>query len=94
MRSVRLTPEAERTLADQIDYLVANAAVAAAQALFTRVESFLTKTLATHPRTGRRIVERGIWETWIPNTQLVAWYVFTDDELTIITFWHTAQARR
>ena len=94
MRIVRFTPEAERALADQIDYLVANGATVAAQAMLTRVETFLTKTLATYPRTGRHIVERDIWETWIPNTRLVAWYVFDADNLIILTFRHTAQDRR
>ena len=94
MRMVRLAPEAERALHDHVDYLVAKDAPMAAQALAARVETFLTQTLAAYPRTGRHIVERDLWETWIPNTRLVAWYVFTDDELTILTFWHTAQDRR
>ena len=94
MRTVRFTPEAERTLADQLDYLVVAGAAVAAQASLTRVETFLTQTLAAYPRTGRHIVERDFWETWIPNTRLVAWYLFTDNELTVLALWHTAQDRR
>ena len=94
MRTVQLTPEAERALGDQVDYLIANNAPIAADNLAVRVESFLTKTLATYPRTGRHITERDLWETWIPNTRLVAWYVFTDSELTVLAIWHTAQDRR
>ena len=94
MRTVRLTPEAERALGDQVDYLVAKDATMAAQALAARVETFLTQTLAAYPRTGSHIIDREVWETWIPNTRLVAWYVFDANALTVLTFWHTAQDRR
>ena len=72
---------------------MAKNATMAAQAMVARVETFLTQTLATYPRTGRHIAERDLWETWIPNTRLVAWYVFDANELTVLTFWHTAQDR-
>ena len=94
MRTVRLTPEAERALGDQVDYLVAKDAPMVAHAMAARVETFLTQTLAAYPRTGRHIVERDLWETWIPNTRLVAWYLFDANELTVLTFGHTAQERR
>ena len=93
MRSVRLTPEAEDILANQIDYLIAQGAIAPAQALKTRIETFLTETQATFPRTGRWLAERQLWETWIPGTKLVAWYLFDDAELVVVTFWHTSQSR-
>lgn len=93
MRLVRLTPEVERTLGDQLDYLVAKHATRAAVSLAERVHRFLATTLAEWPRTGRHIPERDIWESWIPRTNLVAWYRFTDDELVVITFWHTPQDR-
>lgn len=94
MRVVRFTPEAERTLASQVNYLISLDAPAAALTLLNRVDTFLNRTLVAFPRTGRHIAERDIWETWLPGTRLVAWYVFSDDELTILTFWHTAQDRR
>lgn len=93
MRQVRFTPEAEDTLAAQIDYLVDRGAVGRAQALKNRVETFLAATLADYPRNGRLITERQLWETWIPQTRLVVWYTFTTDELVAITFWHTSQDR-
>ena len=93
MRTVRLTPEAEQSLASQIDYLLAHGAVGPAQALKTRVETFLTETQAHFPRTGRWLAEQELWETWIPGTKLVAWYVFDDSQLVVITFWHTSQLR-
>ncbi len=93
MRSVRLTPEAEDVLGNQIDYLIVQGAIAPAQALKTRVETFLRDTQATYPRTGRWLPERKLWETWIPGTKLVAWYLFDDSELVVITFWHTSQSR-
>jgi plasmid stabilization system protein ParE len=86
-------PEAERTLTLQLDYLIELGAVGPAQSLKDRVEAYLIDTLAAYPRTGKHIVERDIWETWIPRTRLVAWYSFTDDELAVVAFWHTGQNR-
>ena len=93
MRTVRFTPEAEHVLANQIDDLIAQGAIAPAQALKTRVETFLTDTQACYPRPGRWLSERQLWETWIPGTKLVAWYLFDDAEFVVITFWHTSQLR-
>lgn len=93
MRAVRFTIEAEDVLTNQIDYLIAQGAIVPAQALKTRVETFLTDTQAHYPRTGRWLPERQLWETWIPGTKLVAWYLFDDSELVVITFWHTSQSR-
>ena len=93
MRSVRLTLQADDVLANQIDYLIAQGAIAPAQALKARVETFPTQTQAAYPRTGRWLPERQLWETWIPGTKLVAWYLFDDAELVVITFWHTSQSR-
>lgn len=94
MRSVRIAPEAEVALAGQLEHLIARGAAGPAQALKTRVQVFLSATLADYPRTGRFLVERNLWESWIPETRLVVWYTFTDDELTAISFWHTSQDRR
>lgn len=94
MRAVRLTAEAEATLGGQIDYLLGQGAIAAAQALKDRVGSFLGDTLATYPRTGHYVRRRRLWETCIPGTRIVCWYVFDDAELVVITFWHTSQDRR
>ncbi len=93
MRRVRLTPEAERTLAHQIEYLTARGAIRPAQDLKNRVETFLLNTIAEMPRMGKRLEQRDLWEGWIPRTRLVVWYTFDDDELTAITFWHTSQDR-
>ncbi len=93
MRQVRLTREAEDALASQIDYLIDRGAVRPAQSLKTRVETFLLGTLTDYPRSGR-LLERRIWETWIPRTKLVVWYTFDDVELVVITFWHTSQDRQ
>ncbi len=92
MRAVRLTPEAEHKLGCQLDYLLAQGANRAATHLAARIERFISSTLAAFPRTGRFIPERELWESWIPGTRIVAWYV-TDEELVVITFWHSAQDR-
>lgn len=93
MRRIVFTAEAERTLADQIGYLIDQGANVAASALSARVEQFLAGMILAWPRAGRYIPERDLWEAWIPRTRLVVWYRFTDDELVVLTFWHTAQDR-
>jgi plasmid stabilization system protein ParE len=93
MRSWRLTPEAERGLAQQIDYLIGAGAPRAAEMLLQRVENFLATTLLAWPRTGHFIPEREIWESWIPRTRIVVWYTFDASELVVIAVWHTSQDR-
>ncbi|MFM9942159.1 MAG: hypothetical protein ACKVP7_21965 [Hyphomicrobiaceae bacterium] len=93
MRRIVFTAEAEHTLGHQVGYLIDQGASVAASALSARVEQFLAGMILAWPRTGRYIPERDLWETWIPRTRLVVWYRFTDDELVILTFWHTAQDR-
>lgn len=90
---VTLDPRAADELISQIDYLIANNAPQAAARLKARFDAFLENFLALHPRTGKLIVEKKIWETWIPGTRLVVWYRFTADELQIIRIWHSAQDR-
>lgn len=94
MRSLRFTPEAQARLAAQLDYLIERGAIGPAQQLKSRVHSFLNNTLLPYPATGRFLHARDLWESWIPGTRLVLWYVFDDAELVIITFWHTAQDRQ
>lgn len=93
MRELRFSPEAETALNNQIDYLLEARAPRAAQALARRIQNFLATTIAAYPRTGRYLNDRDLWETWIPGTPIVAWYVFDDDQIAIVTFWHTAQDR-
>ncbi len=90
---VTFDPRAADELNSQIDYLIANNAPRAAAHLKTRCDVFFESFLAAHPRTGKYIVERKIWETWIPGTRLVVWYRFSADELQIIRIWHSAQDR-
>ena len=90
---VVLDPQAADELASQIDYLVDKHALLAAARLKARCDAFFENFLARHPRTGKHIAEKHIWETWIPGTRLVVWYRFTRDELQIIRIWHTAQDR-
>ena len=71
MSQLRFTPETGETLAGQVGYLIDRGAVGPGQALKTRVETFLTTTLAEYPRQSRLIAERQIWETWISGTKLV-----------------------
>jgi plasmid stabilization system protein ParE len=93
MRRIVLTDEANQRLNDQIDYLLERDATAPAKALRARVGDFVTHTLAPFPATGKYIVDRDLWESWIPGTRLVVWYQFTDEVLIVTTFWHTSQNR-
>jgi plasmid stabilization system protein ParE len=90
---ITLDPQAADELSSQIDYLIQNNAQLAATRLKARCDAFFEGFLALHPRTGKHIAEKDIWETWIPGTRLVVWYRFTRDELQIIRIWHGAQDR-
>jgi plasmid stabilization system protein ParE len=94
VRELRITPEAKDALSSQIDYLLNEGAVRAVETLLDRVEGFLAGTLLIWPGIGRFIPEAAIWETWIPRTRLVAWYVFDDAELVVIAIWHASQDRQ
>jgi plasmid stabilization system protein ParE len=90
---VIVDPVAADELEAQVDYLLAQGAPVAAAKLKARFDAFLEVFLATLPRTGRYVPERALWETWIPDTRLVVWYRFTDDELHIVRVWHTSRDR-
>jgi plasmid stabilization system protein ParE len=94
MRRWVLDRQAEADLHAQLDYLIERGAAAAAERLLERVRTFLRDFLTVHPRTGRFLDHRGLWETWIPRTRLVLWYRFTDTELQIARIWHVSQDRR
>jgi len=77
MRELRFTLEAKGELARQLDYLVGEGAVRAAQILLDRVERFLSATLLEWPGTGRfiripaygRVGFRGRgWSSGTPST--------------------------
>ena len=93
MRGYQFTHEARAALDGQLDYLISQHAQDAAAALNVSVHAFIRDTLARYPATGRHLADRNLWETWIPKTRLVIWYTFTDDILTVVAVWHTAQDR-
>jgi plasmid stabilization system protein ParE len=86
-------PRAADDLVSQIDYLIKHDALQAAIRLEKRCNAFFEEFLARHPRTGKHIATRDIWEAWMPGTRLVIWYRFTDTDLQIIRIWHVAQDR-
>lgn len=90
---IRLDPRAAEELASQIAYLIDNHALLAAARLKARCDAFFETFLARHPRAGKYMAEKDIWETWIPGTRLVVWYRCTSEELQIIRIWHAAQDR-
>ncbi len=85
--------QAQRDLARQLQYLIDNNAGKAARKLEQRLVSFVEATLTSHPRVGRFLQHRNLWETWIPGTRLVYWYRFTAKELQIVRNWHCSQDR-
>lgn len=90
---ITFDPRAADDLTAQIEYLIDNQALPAALHLKARCDAFFEKFLIRHPRAGKYIAEKDIWETWVPGTRLVVWYRFTNTELQIIRIWHTAQNR-
>lgn len=90
---ITFDPQAAVDLETQIDYLIDRNATQAAGRLKLRCEQFFENFLSRHPRTGKYVAEKAIWETWIPGTRLVVWYRFTSAELQIIRIWHVAQDR-
>ena len=91
---VTIAPRARRELGTQLGYLVDRGAVARARWLENRLSHYLSTTVAAYPRTGTYLTHRDLWETWIPGTRLVVWYVFDDQAVTVVAVWHTAQDRQ
>lgn len=60
---ITFDPLAAAGLVSQIDYLIDRDAPQAAARLKLRCDAFFENFLACHPRTGKHIAERGIWET-------------------------------
>jgi len=92
-RRIIATKEAATRLENQLDHLIDHHAPAAAHQLKQRFDITLANHVAVFPRTGRYLAERDLWETWIPRTRLVIWYRFSDDELILLSVWHTSQDR-
>ena len=92
-RRVVVADEARDEFSNQIDYLIAQGALQAAASLKQRFNVYLCDHLAKFPHTGTRIPERDLFEVWISGTRLVLWYRFTDDELVVLSVWHTSQDR-
>ena len=88
-----IAPRAGRDLERQLQYLIDQNALSAARQLERRLVTYIEHTLAAYPRTGTFIGHRGLWETWVPETRLVIWYRFTENELQIVRVWHSSQDR-
>ena len=88
------SPTAVRQIENQLTYLVSHGAERAAIAARERITSFVTLFLAQHPKTGRFISEKNIYEIWIPRTRFVVLYRLEDDDvLRVLALFHTAQQR-
>lgn len=87
---VVVDPVAADELEAQVDYLLARGATAAAAKLKARFDAFLEMFLATLPARENMCPREFCG---IPDTRLVVWYRFTDEELHIVRVWHTSQDR-
>lgn len=89
------TATARRHIASQIGYLVQQGAARTAKRLRARITSFIRDFLARHPKAGRYIGERGIYESWIPRTPYVVMYRLDadGDSLAVLALFHTSQDR-
>ena len=90
---VVLAAEAARRLESQIGYLRDVGAEHAAEWLRARLTTFLAHHLAHYPRTGRRLGNRDLREMWVPRTRLVVWYRIEEEQILVVTVWHTSQGR-
>lgn len=90
---IKLAPQAAAELESQFDYLIQQGAARAAHRLALRCDAYFENVLGRHPRTGKHIAEKDVWEAWIPGTRLVVWYRFSDEELQIVRIWHCARNR-
>jgi plasmid stabilization system protein ParE len=87
------TPTAARQIESQIAFLVGQNADQAAVAARERM-GFIGDFLTRHPRTGRFIPKKQIYEIWIPRTRYVVFYrVDNHDTLRILALFHTPQDR-
>lgn len=79
----------------QLSYGIERFGHAAAERTFNRVENFLLTTLSMYPRTGRRLTERSLYESFIPRMPFVVIYRIDaeHDLITLLGFFHHAQQR-
>lgn len=92
---VVITPHARAQMDNQFSFGVERYGSTAAERTFNRVEAFLLTTLATYPRTGRRLPANELYESFIPRTPFVVIYRIDHerDTVTIVGFFHHAQQR-
>lgn len=90
--NVLFSPESLDRLEAQLQYIRDQFAEEAAERLRKRVLSFVDRRLALFPRSGRKI-DNELWEVWIPRTKLVLWYEIHEEQLVIVSVWHSAQDR-
>jgi len=88
------TPTAVRQIENQLAYLASKGAERAAVSARNRITTFINDFLAVHPRTGRFIPEKQIYEIWIPRTRYIIFYrVEAEETLRILALFHSAQER-
>ena len=89
------TTTARRQISAQLTYLVEQGAATTAKRFRVRIQSFVTDFLVRHPRASRYVLERDLFETWIPNTPYVLFYRVdtANNSLTVLALFHAAQDR-
>lgn len=92
--SVVFSSRAARDFESQLEYLLSVGAVEPARKLRQRVLSFVDDFLASYPRSGTFIPERGLYELWIPRTKLVLIYrLENEQDVRVLALFHTPQDR-
>jgi plasmid stabilization system protein ParE len=91
---VKVDELAEKQLEKYIQYLRNEHANQAADDLIDSFEWFIDTVLVTFPTMGQLTERDDLFETFIPDTRLVIWYVFNSDILTIVDIWHESQDRK
>ena len=91
---VIITPRASAQIESQLAFGVERHGRSIAEGTFNRVDTFITRILATHPHAGRSVAP-GLRECPIPRTPFIVIFRIEEaaDVLRILGFFHTSQDR-
>lgn len=92
---VIVTRRAEADIDHQYEWGVSRFGVQVANSTFARVRQFIEVSLESHPRAGKLLPRPNLYESWIPRTPFVVFYLVDDaaDTVWVLALFHTSQDR-
>jgi plasmid stabilization system protein ParE len=92
---VIVTPRAETDIDHHYEWGVARFGDNVAKATFGRVRRFIELSLEAHPRAGKHLPDRNLYEAWIPRTPFVIFYRLDEaaETVWVLALFHTSQDR-